>query len=71
MWFTSMLKKVIHERKAVYRVQNRVNWEDSKRAIHDAMSKVNFDRDRNNNSAPYSILPDERDVEKGALKKII
>ena len=61
--------KVIRERKAIYRVQNRDSWEDSKRVIHDAMSKVNFDRDRNNNSAPYSILPDEADIEKGALKK--
>lgn len=61
--------KVIRDRRAVHRVQNRVNWEDSKRAMHDVMSKVKFDRDISKNSTPYSILPDERDVEKGVLKK--
>jgi hypothetical protein len=64
IFLCQICSKMIYDRQVRYKVQNRVNWEDSKRIMHDAMCKVKFDNDA---SDRYNPLPDEEEMEKGVI----
>ena len=70
IWLCQVCSKMIYDREARYKVENRVNWEDSKRAIDDAMRKVKFEDDHhhhqpgNGSGGMYNRLPDGEDIGK-------